>query len=526
MSSSSFWCHFCHSIVRLSSSSPSLFCPSCGFGFVEEVSNEPGFLLLSGTPHPADPPGEDDGISRDITASRSPASGRGFLRRFFRSNRSSRQASERRPSLLQVLEIASSLQRSRIAEGGNEGADTGSRTSLGFSWANGDENDLSRVLGARGENRSSVPRISSAEGLNSIVERPNEDVHAPRSLEILLQRLLSGILQSGRSGSLPASKAAVAAMPTFKIAKQNLGFQACGDFDETFHECAVCKEVFEIGGEVKEMPCKHFYHSDCILPWLELHSSCPLCRQEMPVDEEERPSSSATSGGTAGTAGGEPTFVFIGISGTGVLVFSFIMLGTGSRNESTASANLEGEQGNEVPGAVIEAENTSSEVMSGTLTGNTGSQVESNERDSVEAGQILSSLSNDTEHLTGQRDSSRKGVDSLQVLAGHNDGNLLGEVSSNGSLSDVTREMSTAQDEPGPSSTSGGSETWSERRLQQLMSEGEADTSSGSRGRSFFSWLFRHPAVRNTSSSTTEGSAESTLGCTTARHDDLDENAA
>ncbi|MCO5551148.1 hypothetical protein L7F22_004645 [Adiantum nelumboides] len=520
MSSSSFWCHFCHSIVRLSSSSPSLFCPSCGFGFVEEISNEPGFLLLSGTPHPADPPGEGDGNFRDVTASRSPASGRGFLRRFFRSNRSSRQASERRPSLLQVLEIASSLQRSRNAEGGNEGVDTGSRPSLGFSWANGDENDLSRILGARGEERSSVPRISSAEGLNSIVERPSEDVHAPRSLEILLQRLLSGILQSGLSGSLPASKAAIAAMPTFKIAKQNLGSQACGDFDETVHECAVCKEVFEIGGEVKEMPCKHFYHSDCILPWLELHSSCPLCRQEMPADEEERSSSSATSGGmagTAGTAGGEPTIVFIGISGTGVLVFSFIMLGTGSRNESTASTNLDGEQGNEVPGAVIEAENTSSEVMPGTLTGNTGSQVESHERDSFEAGQILSSLSNDTDHLTGQRDSSRKGVGSLQVLAGHNDGNLHGEESSNGSLSDVTREMSTAQDEPGRSSTSGGSETWS---------EGEADTSSGSRGRSFFSWLFRHPAVRNTSSSSTEGSAESTTDCPTARHDNLDENAA
>jgi len=34
-------------------------------------------------------------------------------------------------------------------------------------------------------------------------------------------------------------------------------------------ECAVCKDNFEEGNNVIELPCNHLFHPDCILPWLE-----------------------------------------------------------------------------------------------------------------------------------------------------------------------------------------------------------------------------------------------------------------
>uniref|UniRef100_A0A6B2LGD4 RING-type domain-containing protein n=1 Tax=Arcella intermedia TaxID=1963864 RepID=A0A6B2LGD4_9EUKA len=46
--------------------------------------------------------------------------------------------------------------------------------------------------------------------------------------------------------------------------------------------CAVCMFEFEEGERVKHIRCGHFFHSDCIEPWLTQHSTqCPLCKAEV-----------------------------------------------------------------------------------------------------------------------------------------------------------------------------------------------------------------------------------------------------
>ncbi|PIN18620.1 Ubiquitin--protein ligase [Handroanthus impetiginosus] len=90
-------------------------------------------------------------------------------------------------------------------------------------------------------------------------------------LDLLLQHLAEN--DPNRYGTPPARKEAVEALPTVKIQETLL--------------CSVCLDDCEIGSEVKEMPCKHKFHSGCILPWLELHGSCPVCRYQLPSDESK-----------------------------------------------------------------------------------------------------------------------------------------------------------------------------------------------------------------------------------------------
>lgn len=74
-------------------------------------------------------------------------------------------------------------------------------------------------------------------------------------------------------GRPPASRSLIESMPTVKISEKHI---RSGD-----SHCPVCQEGFELGCRVRKMPCKHLYHSECILPWLEQHNSCPVCRYEM-----------------------------------------------------------------------------------------------------------------------------------------------------------------------------------------------------------------------------------------------------
>jgi hypothetical protein len=42
--------------------------------------------------------------------------------------------------------------------------------------------------------------------------------------------------------------------------------------------CPVCNEDYHISGMITQLPCSHFFHDACLMPWLDAKKTCPICR--------------------------------------------------------------------------------------------------------------------------------------------------------------------------------------------------------------------------------------------------------
>lgn len=87
--------------------------------------------------------------------------------------------------------------------------------------------------------------------------------------------------------------------PASKSALDSLIKKDISEFINMKTECFVCltpigeltvNELEALEGEdrqIVEMPCDHTFHSQCLMPWLKQHNSCPTCRFELPTDDPD-----------------------------------------------------------------------------------------------------------------------------------------------------------------------------------------------------------------------------------------------
>ncbi|KAJ0232488.1 hypothetical protein HA466_0289860 [Hirschfeldia incana] len=55
----------------------------------------------------------------------------------------------------------------------------------------------------------------------------------------------------------------------------------------SFEECTICLEEFKNGGRVVPLACGHEFDEECIVKWLETSHVCPLCRYELPCEDQK-----------------------------------------------------------------------------------------------------------------------------------------------------------------------------------------------------------------------------------------------
>ncbi|XP_073832648.1 E3 ubiquitin-protein ligase Iruka [Musca autumnalis] len=94
-------------------------------------------------------------------------------------------------------------------------------------------------------------------------------------LDTIVTQLLN---QMETSGPPPLAKDKIDEIPKVEITPEEI---------ERKLQCSVCWEDFKMQEMVRKLPCSHVYHEECIVPWLKLHGTCPICRKSLNGEEEE-----------------------------------------------------------------------------------------------------------------------------------------------------------------------------------------------------------------------------------------------
>jgi hypothetical protein len=56
---------------------------------------------------------------------------------------------------------------------------------------------------------------------------------------------------------------------------------------KNYTECSICYEKYDENSNISILSCKHCFHTDCIKNWGKRKNNCPICREIIPIIEEE-----------------------------------------------------------------------------------------------------------------------------------------------------------------------------------------------------------------------------------------------
>lgn len=105
-----------------------------------------------------------------------------------------------------------------------------------------------------------------------------------------LDRVITQMMEQNPQSNAPppATDAAINALPKKTVAKDMLD-------DTGKAECTICMENAPIGTEVTVLPCTHWFHHECIKPWLQQNQTCPHCRKGVQQWFDETSNSQSSS---------------------------------------------------------------------------------------------------------------------------------------------------------------------------------------------------------------------------------------
>ncbi|CAK4758291.1 unnamed protein product [Aphanomyces euteiches] len=285
MNAPAYWCHLCKRNVetRLNAESDEVECQTCGGCFVEEVEDD-----TPGQDRPQDfvPPTattenntQEENTNRGRSRSRSAEVSLPGA-----SNQNPRESTDATESPQNTLS-SSRPRRVTLDEIFNSGPPRTMRnriiTTRGtpvevYITGSGSFQSGAGLVGAIGSLFQTIP---VGQGIGSTIGD-----YAFGNMTNIINLLMQN--DPNQHGAPPAAKSVVENLPKVHISQEEV---------DSNHDCAVCKDTFELKEQALRLPCSHDFHSDCILPWLKQHNSCPVCRFELPTDDPDYESSRTTA---------------------------------------------------------------------------------------------------------------------------------------------------------------------------------------------------------------------------------------
>ncbi len=110
--------------------------------------------------------------------------------------------------------------------------------------------------------------------LNPSAAVHGDAVYTQEALDRIITQLMEANPQS--NAAPPASAEAIE-----KLEKKPLDEKMMGVDGKV--ECTICMDELHKGDEVSVLPCKHWFHPECVNIWLKEHNTCPMCRT--PIEE-------------------------------------------------------------------------------------------------------------------------------------------------------------------------------------------------------------------------------------------------
>jgi len=116
------------------------------------------------------------------------------------------------------------------------------------------------------------------------------------ALWILFQCGVNVVRYKRRHSEISARTDAIAAMPVIPYSRGSAArtpaaaspagaaaaASAAQNDDDSEPLCAICLDEFRDGDMARKLACSHLFHRDCLDPWLQVSSSCPVCKRVVP----------------------------------------------------------------------------------------------------------------------------------------------------------------------------------------------------------------------------------------------------